>query len=226
MNRIHLFSPLYTQRSGHRAKVTPRFSASAVIYQAIDPATLDRNKGIAIYGGNTVKPEVLEKARYWARVFAENGFHVVTGGGEGAMEAARRGAHDAGGVAIGTATRVWNHGEKARDYDYFTLHDTISERFEGPGSFYECAACHLLFPGGLGTKHEASRVIYDMIDGTTSHPIQQCMVIADIDPEFTQWVESQPHFEKQYIKFVKTPEEALAIFRANEHSILKTKGLA
>ncbi len=218
MNSIRLFTHRYTQRWGNRAQVTPRFSASTVIKDNLG-VPLDRNKGIAIYGGHIVPQTITAAARRWARAFAKNGFHIVTGG----MEAARKGAQDAGGVAIGTVCRSWDVSEKSQDrYDKFTQHDTIPELFEGPGSFYECAAHQLMFPGGEGTREEATRILSQLAKGKTSHPIQRCLVIADIDPEFTHWIRSQPGFSEDYVRFVKTPEQALAIF--NNQSIPKTQG--
>ena len=40
-------------------------------------------------------------AREVGRCFAEAGFAVITGGGPGLMEAANRGARDAGGLSVG-----------------------------------------------------------------------------------------------------------------------------
>jgi len=63
----------------------------------------DISPAVTIFGSSRARPED-EDYQYTlriARMLVENGFGVITGGGPGIMEAANRGAAEAGGRSIG-----------------------------------------------------------------------------------------------------------------------------
>src|SRR5919106_6121767 len=64
-------------------------------------ATLSR--GIAIFGSARTRPDDpdYKAAQETGALLARAGFAVITGGGPGIMEAANRGAFEAGGISIG-----------------------------------------------------------------------------------------------------------------------------
>jgi len=56
---------------------------------------------VAIIGGRQATPAGIQFAYEVGRLLAENGVILYTGGGPGIMEAASRGAHEAGGTVVG-----------------------------------------------------------------------------------------------------------------------------
>jgi uncharacterized protein (TIGR00730 family) len=91
-------------------------------------------------------------ARDLGRSLAEEGFVVMTGGGPGIMEAANRGAKEAGGYTIGCnivlpREQKPNHYlDKFVEFDHFFVRKVMLVK-------YSCA--FVVMPGGFGTLDEA-----------------------------------------------------------------------
>ena len=108
---------------------------------------------VSIFGSARARktaPDYVE-ARKLARTLAEQGFAIVTGGGPGIMEAANRGAADAGGTSVGLNITL-PHEQKANpyanvqiDFHYFFARLVMFVK-------YSCA--FVCLPGGFGTLHE------------------------------------------------------------------------
>ena len=90
-------------------------------------------------------------AREVARELAESGFAVMTGGGPGIMEAANRGARDAGGLSIGANIELpfeQSHNpylDRWIDFRYFFVRKVMLVKY---------SSAFVLMPGGLGTLDE------------------------------------------------------------------------
>src|ERR1700746_2563532 len=92
-----------------------------------------------------------ELARETARLFAEAGWAVVTGGGPGVMEEANRGCQEGGGLSVGFGIEL-PHEQKMNTYidlglvfDHFYARKTM---------FVKAAEGFCVFPGGFGTADE------------------------------------------------------------------------
>lgn len=91
-------------------------------------------------------------ARRTGAEIARLGFNVMTGGGPGIMEAANRGAKDAGGLSIG-CNIVLPHEQKANSYIDKLI--TFNYFFVRKVMLIKYSQAFIIFPGGYGTLDEA-----------------------------------------------------------------------
>jgi uncharacterized protein (TIGR00730 family) len=108
---------------------------------------------VAVFGSarTPVEDPMYEAARETAGQLVAAGFGVITGGGPGIMEAANRGALEAGGVSIGCNIELPHeqHGNAytniAMEFRYFFVRKTM---------FVKYSEAFVVFPGGFGTLDE------------------------------------------------------------------------
>jgi uncharacterized protein (TIGR00730 family) len=110
-------------------------------------------RGVSIFGSARTSPDnpQYKAAQETAALLARAGFAVITGGGPGIMEAANRGAFEAGGVSIGCNIEL-PFEQKANPYltrvmnfRYFFVRKTM---------FVKYSTAFIIFPGGYGTLDE------------------------------------------------------------------------
>lgn len=114
-------------------------------------ATITR--GVAIFGSARTPEEnpFYAAARETAAQLARAGFAVITGGGPGIMEAANRGALDAGGVSVGCNIELpFEQSPNA----YQTRSLTFKYFFVRKTMFVKYSTAFIIFPGGYGTLDE------------------------------------------------------------------------
>ena len=108
---------------------------------------------VSIFGSARTRPgdPHYEAAERTAALLTREGFAVITGGGPGVMEAANKGAHEAGGDSVGCNIELpFEQGMNAYvdiaiNFRYFFVRKTM---------FVKYAEAFIIFPGGFGTMDE------------------------------------------------------------------------
>jgi uncharacterized protein (TIGR00730 family) len=107
-----------------------------------------------------------ELARETARLFAEAGWAVVTGGGPGVMEGANRGCQEGGGLSVGFGIEL-PHEQRLNDYLDIGL--TFDHFYARKTMFVKAAEGFCVFPGGFGTEDELFEALTLIQTGKVLH---------------------------------------------------------
>ena len=144
---------------------------------------------VAIFGSARVPSgsAVYDGARRAGHAFAAAGFAVVTGGGPGVMEAANRGAREAGGLSVGFNIQL-PHEQRLNPYVDVGL--TFQHFYARKTMLVKVAEGFVLFPGGFGTLDEMFEALTLIQTGKVRHfPV----VLFDTDywGELLQWIDTE-----------------------------------
>jgi uncharacterized protein (TIGR00730 family) len=113
----------------------------------------DLPPAVSVFGSARSKPgsRECELAERLGGALARAGYAVITGGGPGVMEAANKGASEAGGLSVGLGVELpWEQGmnpwvDIGIDFRYFFVRKTM---------FVKYAQAFCVLPGGFGTMDE------------------------------------------------------------------------
>ena len=108
---------------------------------------------VSIFGSARVKPDnpSYDAARDTARLLAQAGFAIITGGGPGLMEAANQGALEGGGKSVGCNIELpFEQGTNP----YVRISINFRYFFVRKMMFVKYAEAFVIFPGGFGTLDE------------------------------------------------------------------------
>jgi uncharacterized protein (TIGR00730 family) len=185
-------------------------------------ALRDIDDGVSVFGSARVAEghRWYELCRETGACLAKHGFTVITGGGPGLMEAANRGAAEAGGTSVGLNIEL-PHEQRPNPYVNRSLN--FHYFFARKLMFVRYARAFVIFPGGFGTLDE-------MFEGLTliqTHRIQHFPTIL-VDSAHWQplldWIDDTLEDEgmidsadKELLVTVDTPEEVCEqVIRASE----------
>jgi uncharacterized protein (TIGR00730 family) len=176
-----------------------------------------------------------EEARELARLLTDwsmslesthHRFVVASGGGPGIMEAANRGAHEAGGKTIGLNIRL-PFEQGANPYITKGLHFEFHYFFMRKFWFAYLAKALVIFPGGFGTLDEMFEILTLMQTEKLAKQIQVILYgteywdpILNLEP-LEEWGAISPG-DTDLIRRADTPEQAFEFLRSHltEHHLM------
>jgi uncharacterized protein (TIGR00730 family) len=178
----------------------------------------DAYPAVSIFGSARSLPEsgAYKAAEKISRMLVENGFHVISGGGPGVMEAANKGAAEAGGKSVGLHIHLPNeqapntYANIRLDFKYFFIRKVM---------FVKYAVAYVILPGGFGTMDE----LFEALTLIQTKRIKSFPVIL-FDSQYwgglVDWIKkvllkegAVSEMDLEIFHVVDTPEEAVSIIR-------------
>jgi hypothetical protein len=189
----------------------------------------DFEKSVTVFGSTSFDENNVDykKARKFGELLAGEGFKVISGGGPGIMEAANRGAYEAGGESVGINIQIEN---EERRNNFLTKSIGFYYFFTRKVMLSYASAGYVFFPGGFGTLDE----LFEMITliQTKKLPFHGKIVIVGKDfwEPLISWIKEGLCNKYKTIKeenldifiLVDTPEEAMEIIKNDFENKRKT----
>jgi len=149
----------------------------------------DIGPAVTIFGSARTKSDdpVYKKAEKIATLFAKNNFAVITGGGGGIMEAANKGAAEAGGTSVGLNIVLPFEQEPNKysninlDFNYFFIRKVM---------FIKYAFAYIIMPGGFGTLDELFESV-TLVQTRRIKPFPIILVGSDFWSGLKEWITSR-----------------------------------
>jgi uncharacterized protein (TIGR00730 family) len=175
---------------------------------------------VTVFGSARTKPDepYYAAAEATSRLLAKANYAVITGGGPGIMEAANKGAFEAGGMSVGCNITL-PHEQDANKYQQITL--DFHYFYARKVMFVKYASAFICFPGGFGTLDE----FFETITLMQTMKIQAMPIILFGKSYWTglvDWMNAtlQPAMldgeDLDLFRIVDTPEEAVQLIQQAE----------
>jgi len=174
----------------------------------------ETTKEVSIFGSARLEPSShwYHDATNLARMLGECGFTIITGGGPGIMEAANKGAFEAGAMSIGLnielpfEQRENPYVKRGRGFHYFFTRKVM---------LAASSQAYIFYPGGIGTLNECFEIL-EMIQTKKMQSIPVVLVGKEYWGGLVQWMRAEilvkhemiDEADLQLFQLVDTAEEA------------------
>jgi len=173
---------------------------------------------VSIFGSARCLPDsaAYKAAEKVSSLLAENGFHVISGGGPGVMEAANKGAAEAGGKSVGLHIHLPReqapnpYANIRLDFKYFFIRKVM---------FVKYAVAYVIMPGGFGTMDELFEAL-TLIQTKRIKPFPVILFDSLYWGGLVDWIKKVvlkegaiSELDLEIFHVVDTPEEAVSIIR-------------
>ncbi len=167
---------------------------------------------VSIFGSARIKPDdpIYKKAEEIASRFVKQGFAVMTGAGGGIMEAANKGAAEAGGKSVGLNI-VLPFEQKPNPYANIRLE--FKYFFIRKVMLIKYAMAYIIMPGGFGTLDELFEAV-TLVQTRRIKPFPIILVGSDYWGGLVEWIKARLLADKriapedlEILKVMDDPEE-------------------
>ena len=177
---------------------------------------------VSFFGSARIKhsDSIYKKTEKLAKLFVENNFAVITGGGGGVMEAANKGAAEAGGISVGLnivlpfEQKPNSFANVKIDFKYFFIRKVM---------FVKYAAAYIILPGGFGTLDEMFEAV-TLVQTHRIKPFPLILVGSDYWAGLIDWVKTKLLSEKRIspedIEILQVMDEPEEIVKAVQTVII------
>jgi uncharacterized protein (TIGR00730 family) len=174
-------------------------------------------RAVSVFGSARTRPDdpYYKAAEEVGRLLAKSDFAVITGGGPGIMEAANKGAFEAGGASVGCNITLPQEQEANKyqtttlDFHYFYARKVM---------FTKYASAFICFPGGYGTLDETFETL-TLIQTLKVEAFPIVLFGSEYWTGLAEWIGKQlkPKYidreDTEIFKIVDDPEEAVKLVR-------------
>jgi uncharacterized protein (TIGR00730 family) len=163
-----LFQWLGDEPPAVRARDVERIHDIATEFAVGFDRLADIGPAVTVFGSARTPPEHphYRLVRSVAAALGRDGYGIITGGGGGLMEAANRGARDAGAVSVGCNIEM---PREQRPNDYLDIRLRFRHFFARKVMFVRYANAFVIAPGGFGTLDELFEALTLIQTATVRH---------------------------------------------------------